>query len=272
MSSIAFLGAGNIAQAIMGGLLGSDGLPDSKNRDHKLFAFDPVDACRNAAADIGATISGSNREAIKQAEVVILCVKPNVVPALVEEEAASLKDKLTISVAAGITTETILGQLGPDAAVVRCMPNTPALVKTGMTALFATPGVTDTQKDLAQDILSAVGETLWVQEESALDAVTAVSGSGPAYFFLIMEAMIAAAEAEGLGPETARQLVLQTALGASTMAHASTDSPAQLRINVTSPGGTTQAALETFEALGLPDTVRKAVKAARIRSEELSQS
>lgn len=270
MSSIAFLGAGNIAQAIMGGLLGSGGLPG--NEGHKLFAFDPVDACREAASDIGATISGSNREAIEQAEVVMLCVKPSVVPALVEAEAASLKDKLTISVAAGITTKTILGQLGPDAAVVRCMPNTPALVKTGMTALFATSGVSDAQKQLAQGILSAVGETLWVHDESALDAVTAVSGSGPAYFFMMMEAMIAAAEAEGLDPETARQLVLQTALGASTMAHASDESPAQLRINVTSPGGTTQAALETFEALGLPDTVRKAVNAARIRSEELSQS
>ena len=263
MASIAFLGAGNIAQAIMGGLSGDN---------HELYAYDPVPACREAAAAIGAMITENNKEAIEKADVVILCVKPNVVPDLVAEEAASLREKMTISVAAGITTETMLSAIGSGAAVVRCMPNTPALVKTGMTALFATSGVSEPQKDLAQTILSAVGETLWVSDETALDAVTAVSGSGPAYFFLMMEAMIAAAEAEGLDTDTARQLVLQTALGAATMAHSSEDAPSQLRINVTSPGGTTQAALETFESLGLPDMVRKAVNAARVRSEELSQS
>ena len=263
MASIAFLGAGNIAQAIMGGLSGDN---------HELYAYDPVPACREAAAAIGAMITENNKEAIEKADVVILCVKPNVVPDLVAEEAASLREKMTISDAAGITTETMLSAIGSGAAVVRCMPNTPALVKTGMTALFATSGVSEPQKDLAQTILSAVGETLWVSDETALDAVTAVSGSGPAYFFLMMEAMIAAAEAEGLDTDTARQLVLQTALGAATMAHSSEDAPSQLRINVTSPGGTTQAALETFESLGLPDMVRKAVNAARVRSEELSQS
>ncbi len=263
MASIAFLGAGNIAQAIMGGLSGDN---------HELYAYDPVPACREAAAAIGAMITENNKEAIAKADVVILCVKPNIVPDLVAEEAASLREKMTISVAAGITTETMLSAIGSGAAVVRCMPNTPALVKTGMTALFATSGVSEPQKNLAQTILSAVGETLWVSDETALDAVTAVSGSGPAYFFLMMEAMIAAAEAEGLDTDTARQLVLQTALGAATMAHSSEDAPSQLRINVTSPGGTTQAALETFESLGLPDMVRKAVNAARVRSEELSQS
>ncbi len=263
MASIAFLGAGNIAQAIMGGLSAGD---------HTLSAYDPVAACRDAAASIGVNIANSNREAIEQAEVVILCVKPNVVADLVAEESEALKDKLTISVAAGITTQTLLAHLGNQSAVVRCMPNTPALVKTGMTALFATPGVSEAQKELALNILASVGEALWVDKESKLDAVTAVSGSGPAYFFLMMEAMIAAAEAEGLDSETAKQLVLQTALGAATMAQASSESPAQLRINVTSPGGTTQAALETFENLELPTIVRQAVHAARVRSEELSQS
>lgn len=263
MASIAFLGAGNIAQAIMGGL-------DSSG--HQLIAFDPVPACRDAAAALGATITSGNRTAIEKADVVILCVKPNVIADLVTGEANVLKDCLTISVAAGITTSTLLAPMSPSAAVVRCMPNTPALVKTGMTALFATEGVSEAQRALAEDILSSVGETIWVEEESALDAVTAVSGSGPAYFFLLMEAMIDAAKAEGLPPETARQLVLQTALGAATMAHSSSDAPDQLRINVTSPGGTTQAALETFEKLGLPDTVSRAVHAARVRSEELSQS
>ncbi|MBO6566749.1 MAG: pyrroline-5-carboxylate reductase [Pseudomonadales bacterium] len=263
MASIAFLGAGNIAQAIMGGLSGDN---------HELYAYDPVPACRDAAAAIGATITENNKDAIEQADVVILCVKPNVVPDLLVEEAASLREKMTISVAAGITTQTMLSAIGDSAAVVRCMPNTPALVKAGMTALFATPGVSGSQRDLAQTILSAVGKTLWVTDENALDAVTAISGSGPAYFFLMMESMIAAAEAEGLDADTSRQLVIQTALGAANMAHSSDDEPAQLRINVTSPGGTTQAALETFESLGLPDIVRKAVNAARVRSEELSQS
>ena len=263
MPSIAFLGAGNIAQAIMGGLVAGD---------HKLHAFDPARACREAALNLGASIAESNRQAAEKAEVVILCVKPNVVAGLVAEEKAALKDKLTISVAAGITTQTLLASLGADAAVVRCMPNTPALVKTGMTALFATSGVTPEQQSVAQGILSAVGETLWVDHEGALDAVTAVSGSGPAYFFLMMEAMIAAAEAEGLDSATAKHLVLQTALGASIMAGSSPDSPAQLRARVTSPGGTTQAALEKFNELDLPEIVKAAVHAARVRSEELSKS
>lgn len=263
MASIAFLGAGNIAQAIMGGLSAGN---------HQLFAFDPVEACRDAASALGVSITENNREAIEQAEVVILCVKPNVIAELVSDESSALNSRLTISVAAGINTSTLLTSLGASAAIVRCMPNTPALVKTGMTGLFATAGVSKAQRSMAEDILSAVGETLWVDDERALDAVTAVSGSGPAYFFLLMESMIEAAEAEGLDPKTARQLVLQTALGAATMAHSSADAPDQLRRNVTSPGGTTQAALETFEKLGLPDSVRKAVHAARIRAEELSQS
>ena len=263
MPSIAFLGAGNIAQAIMGGL--AEG-------DHELHAFDPAPACCNAARNLGASIAADNRQAAEQAEVIILCVKPDVVAGLVAEEKATLRGKLTISVAAGVTTGTLLASLGADAALVRCMPNTPALVNAGMTALFATPGVMQPQKALAEGILAAVGDTLWVDQEDALDAVTAVSGSGPAYFFLMMEAMIDAAEAEGLDAKTAKHLVLQTALGASTMARFSPDSPSRLRTRVTSPGGTTQAALEKFRELNLPEIVKAAVHAAKVRSEELSKS
>ncbi len=262
MSSIAFLGAGNIAQAIMGGL--------AQENDH-LVAYDPVPECCDKAAAMGVQIASSIEDAVSRAEVVMLCVKPNVVAGLLTESTKMLSGKLIISVAAGITTTTMLAALGSNAAIVRCMPNTPALLRAGITGLFATTNVSAEQRHKADTILKGVGDTLWVSEETSLDIVTAVSGSGPAYFFLMIEALINAGVKEGLDRDTATQLALQTALGTAMMAKQSDETPEALRKNVTSPGGTTQAAIESFESGGLRSLVDNAVHAARVRSVELSK-
>ena len=264
MTTIAFLGAGNIAQAIMGGLI-DDGFEPGA-----IIACDPVPACQEKARDLGVSVADANDVAIAAADIILLCVKPNVVLTLLSEIKVSLANKMLISVAAGITIPSMTDRLPKGTAIVRCMPNTPALVGTGMTALYANADVSTSQRDSALSILSAVGQAIWVDDESTLDAVTAVSGSGPAYFFLLMEAMIDAAVKEGLSPPVAEQLVLQTALGAARMAIESPDGPATLRKQVTSPGGTTQAAIEDFQASGFAGIVAGAVSAARIRSEELS--
>ena len=220
----------------------------------------------------GVAIASSNTDAISKADIVMLCVKPDVVLDLLDEISTSSQGKLFISVAAGITTANMLSRLPEATALVRCMPNTPALVKTGMTALFASPAVTAEQRASATSVLTSVGESLWVDTEAELDIVTAVSGSGPAYFFLMMESMINAGVAEGLSTEVSTQLVLQTALGAAVMAKQSASDAGTLRKQVTSPGGTTQAAIEHFQSVKFEDAVRGAVNAARTRAVELSKN
>ena len=262
MSKIAFLGLGNIANAIIGGLISDT---------QKIIAFDPIEECRERARDLGVEITVNNKEAVSQADIVILCVKPDIVLDLLDEISIASPGKLFISVAAGVTTHNIQDRLSEKISVVRCMPNTPALVKTGMTALFATPSVTTVQKTLASKIMSAIGECLWVDNESALDAVTAISGSGPAYFFLMIESLISAGIEEGLAPEVASQLVLQTALGAAVMAKGSKLDPGALRKQVTSPGGTTHAAIKHFQSARFEENVKRAVQAAKARSIELSR-
>ena len=182
------------------------------------------------------------------------------------------KNSLIVSIAAGISQQSLNEWLGADTAIVRCMPNTPALVLTGATALHANAKVSAEQRSLAENIMRSVGIALWVKEESELDAVTAVSGSGPAYYFLLMEAMEKTAIELGLTEETARLLVQQTALGAAKIALESSESPEQLRKRVTSPGGTTQQAISTFEQGGFTELVSKALHAARDRSIEMSKS
>ncbi len=201
----------------------------------------------------------------------MLAVKPQVMgdACAALREIIEQRQPLIISIAAGVTVANLREWLG-EAPVVRCMPNTPSLVQAGATGLYAAPDVSAEQKEMAGQILGAVGLTFWFESESELDAVTAVSGSGPAYFFLLMEALIDAAKAQGLSAATARQLVLQTAWGASQLAIASEDGPDVLRQRVTSPGGTTAAALQVFEEAGLREQVQAAVAAARERSEQLS--
>lgn len=263
MTKLAFMGAGNMAQAIIGGLI------DNGSNPADIWASDPMESQLNELNSRGVNTTTDNLSAASNADVIIISVKPDIVESLAKEIASITSDKLFISVAAGTTTGSLTSWL-ENPAVVRCMPNTPSLVGKGMTGLFASNSVNNEQRQTANTILSAIGETLWFDEESSLDAVTAISGSGPAYFFYVIEVMQLAAEAEGLSLSTSRQLVLQTALGAAEMALQSSHSAGELRKKVTSPGGTTAAALTILEERGLETIFADAVSAARKRSEELS--
>lgn len=262
--AITFIGAGNIARAILGGLL--EGGYDAA----AIRAVDPS-AEQRALLPTGVRVFDSPAGVVADAAAVILCVKPNLVPRVVADLADDLDSTLIISVAAGVTVASIETAVGGRAApVIRCMPNTPALVGVGMTGLYASAVVTSDQRDLADHIMSAIGKTKWFDNEADLNAVTAVSGSGPAYFFLVMEALETAGCKLGLDEETARTLVLQTALGAATMAAGSPDSPGTLRRNVTSPGGTTEAAINTLIGADLEAIFEQALTAARDRAVALS--
>jgi pyrroline-5-carboxylate reductase len=205
--------------------------------------------------------------------VIVLGVKPHMMGDLVQSIAPAVdtRRQLIVSVAAGILASSIETWLGQKAPIVRCMPNTPSLVGQGAAGLFATGGVSDAQKQTASIIMQSVGLALWVETEADIDAVTAVSGSGPAYYFLMMEAMIAGAEELGLSNEIAKKLVLQTATGAAQMAQQSNQTPSQLREAVTSPKGTTEQALNTFNNGGFNQLCSQAMAAAHHRSKELAQ-
>lgn len=268
-SRIAFIGGGNMARSIIGGLVADGHPPD------RLSAADPSAQQRQRLeADFGITTSGDNDVLARAADVVVLAVKPQVMPDIARDLAPAIAaaTPLVVSVAAGIRQDALARWLDYGGPVVRCMPNTPALIQCGMSALHANPAVTAEQRELATMLLSATGSVVWVEEESQLDVVTGISGSGPAYYFAFMEAMERAALARGLPPETARQLVLGTALGAARMANEAGEDPATLRANVTSKGGTTAAALEAFEQGGLDALVDRAVDAARKRSIELGDA
>lgn len=265
---IAFIGAGNMASALIGGLIADGTAKDS------IIASDPNTDQRSHLHDsYGICTVDNNAEAISDADVVVLAVKPQLLQQVCNELSSHLKDKhcLIVSIAAGIRCSTMSKWLNSDLPIVRCMPNTPAMLQVGATGLYATDNVSNEQRDQAERILRAVGITLWVNEEADIDSVTAVSGSGPAYYFLMMEAMQAAAEKLGLPAETAKLLTLQTALGAARMALESQDDPATLRQKVTSPGGTTEQAILTFEENGLRDIFEQAMTAARDRSISLSE-
>ena len=217
-------------------------------------------------------INADNLSAVNAADVIVLAVKPQVLKSVCENIQSITKQNqpLFISIAAGIRSTDIDRWLGSNNAIVRCMPNTPALIQAGATGLFANPNTSQAQADIAEQILSAAGLTIWVNEEAQLDAVTAVSGSGPAYFFLFLEAMQAAGKSLGLDENTAAMLAKQTALGAARMAIEGDDSPAALREKVTSKGGTTAAALTSFENNNFTQIVQQALSAARNRATELA--
>ncbi|WP_405241675.1 pyrroline-5-carboxylate reductase [Lentisalinibacter salinarum] len=264
---IGFIGGGNMATAIMRGLL-------AKGVDAERIAVaDPSEERRDALAALlpGGRVSADNRDVAAAADVLVLAVKPqvmaDVLPPLAETVQASAP--LVVSIAAGIRSDDIDAWLGGGLAVVRCMPNQPALVGQGMTVLYANrralPG-----RDRADDVLSAAGPTLWVDEESMIDAATAISGSGPAYFFYLLEAIIATAVEFGFTPEQARRLAVQTAKGAAATAESEADEPAVLRERVTSPGGTTAAAFAVLEDVDVRAIFRRAIHAARRRAAELA--
>lgn len=266
--TIGFIGGGNMATSLISGLIASGHAPA------QIWVSDANPATLQRHADqLRVNVSDSNATVVEASDVVVIAVKPQILREVMQPLAAVIQQRqpLLVSVAAGINQHSLSRWLGESVAIVRCMPNTPALVLTGATGLHANANVSDQQKDLAENILRAVGLALWVADESQLDAVTAVSGSGPAYFFLLMEAMENAAIELGLDEHSARLLIQQTALGAAKIALESAESPTILRERVTSPGGTTQKAIETFQSNGFTELVSKALHAARDRSIEMSK-
>lgn len=264
---LCFIGAGNMARSLIGGLL-ADRCPADQIR-----ASDPDANQRDYIRQrFGIEVFENNAEAIAGAHVVVLAVKPQILRDVATAIAPLLDagNPLVISIAAGVRAADLDRWLGGNRPVVRCMPNTPALVQSGATALYATPAVNDAQRNLAESILRAVGLTLWVDDEAQMDAVTALSGSGPAYFFLMIEAMQQAGADLGLPADTARLLAIQTAFGAARMALESEDEPGQLRERVTSPGGTTERALAALEEGGYRELIASAMRAAQARSCELA--
>ena len=265
--AVAFIGGGNMARSLIGGMVSRGADPAT------IHVAEPVDALRGALArDFGVQVHVDAAEAAGRAATWVFAVKPQVMRRVCEALAdrARAARPLAVSIAAGITAGQLSAWLGGDAAVVRAMPNTPALLGAGVTGLHANDAVDAGGRARAQALLASAGETVWIGDEALMDAVTAVSGSGPAYVFLLAEAMEDAARAQGLPADAARILVQQTILGAARMLTASDDAPEELRRRVTSPGGTTHAAIETFEAGGLRALVAAAIDAAAVRGRELS--
>ena len=265
---IVFIGAGNMAGALIGGLIADGMAPD------RILAADPsAEKCAALSAATGIRTLSDNVAAAANAGTLVLAVKPQVLAKVARELATTVQDRrpLVISIAAGIRCDSLQSWLGGGAALVRAMPNTPALVQSGATALYATPGVSGRQREQAESLLRAVGITCWLEDESLMDAVTALSGSGPAYFFQVMEALENGARAMGIDQATAHLLTLQTALGAARMALESSEPPGILRERVTSPGGTTEKALGVLRDGGLEALLTRALDAARARSVELSR-
>lgn len=265
--AIAFIGGGNMARSLIGGLIAAGTTPAT------IRVADPNAASRDAlAADFDVATFDTASAAVEGASTWLFAVKPQVMRTVCASlvDAAQATRPLAVSIAAGITSAQLERWLGGGIAVVRTMPNTPALLGAGVTGLFANAQVGEAGRQLAQALLASAGRTVWIDDEARMDAVTGVSGSGPAYVFLLAEAMEAAAEAEGLPADAARTLVQQTILGAARMLAESGEPPAELRRRVTSPNGTTQAAVETFQAGGFEALVAKAVHAATVRGGELS--
>jgi len=270
MSTICFIGGGNMATSLIGGLIAQGHPADS------ISVSDPNESQReqltqkysiNAFAECGPAMAG--------ADIVVLAVKPQVMKVVALSIAAAItadtKQPLFVSIAAGINLFSLQSWLGQEQAIVRCMPNTPSLIQLGASGLYANDHTSIVQKNLAETVLKAAGIVQWVQSEAEIDAVTAVSGSGPAYYFLLMEAMIDAGIELGLSRETASELTIQTAIGAAQMAKESDVDTAELRRRVTSPGGTTEQAINTFESAHLRDIVKAALNAANHRSGELAE-
>ena len=266
--SVSFIGAGNMARAILGGLVANGYDPE------KIWASAPEDShLQGLRNDFGIYTTTDNRHCASQADILILAVKPQVMAEACKDIISVVQNTrpLAVSIAAGLDTATIAEWLGGEVPVARCMPNTPSLVGQGAAALYATESVNETQRTAVTNIFDSTGLAVWLEDENLMHAVTALSGSGPAYCFMLLESMENAATEAGLPPETARQLAIQTMGGAAKMAAESDDDPAQLRRNVMSPGGTTEQAIETFESGGLRELVSKAYNAAKKRSAELSE-
>jgi len=267
-NQITFIGAGNMASAIIGGLIDSGVAPST------ITATAPNDSELAAIKQrLGINTDTDNNAAVAEADVVVLAVKPQIMRNVCEalRDSVQRQKPLVISIAAGLDADTIDQWLGGQNAMVRCMPNTPSLVGYGASGLYANANVSDAQRDVATQLMEAVGIVEWVEEEALLDAVTAVSGSAPAYFFLMFEAMEEAAVKLGLPAATARRLAIQTALGAATMAQQSDKDPATLKQNVMSPGGTTERAIQHMEEAQLRTTIADAMQACADRAQAMAK-
>jgi pyrroline-5-carboxylate reductase len=263
--NITFIGGGNMATALIAGL--------QKARPGRLNikVADPSEEAQKRMREYDIETFSQGSAATRDADVVVLAVKPQIMPVVLRDLAPVIEDgQLVLSIAAGTTIAGIQAALGDDCAVIRSMPNTPALIGHGVSGLFASANCKSHHREQAESILRTAGEIVWVAEEALIDVVTAVSGSGPAYFFLMTEALAAAGERLGLEKDDARLLAVRTAEGAGAMMIQSEDEPETLRQRVTSPGGTTQAALESMEMNGFRELVRAAVEAATNRGRELA--
>ncbi|MDX1589090.1 MAG: pyrroline-5-carboxylate reductase [Oleiphilaceae bacterium] len=270
--TLSFIGAGNMARAMIGGLL-ANGHPADR-----IWVSAPEDSHLQAMGrDFGVFYTTDNRYCAEQGDVLVMAVKPNIMAEVCRDVVSVVQNTrpLVVSIAAGLDTATLGRWLGGGVPLVRCMPNTPSLVGQGASALFATPEVSEAQQEQVSTLFEGIGMTLWLEDEEQMHAVTGLSGSGPAYFFLMLEALEEAGVEAGLPAETARRLAIQTMGGAARMAAESEHDPARLKRNVMSPGGTTEQAINTLETGHLRDLVKQAHKAAMSRSrtmqKELSQ-
>ncbi|MBN4080365.1 pyrroline-5-carboxylate reductase [Beggiatoa alba] len=263
--SIGFIGGGNMAHSIIGGLVAD---PASN------LTIQVYDRSEQKLTELvnhfGVTAANSNQVLVDQCDIIVLAVKPQAMKSALSDLNAKQTQAVFLSIAAGLRIESLTKWLHKEVAIIRAMPNTPALVQCGASGLFANKFCSEAQKHDADTIMKAIGIALWVENEDLLDSVTALSGSGPAYFFLVMEAMQAAAENLGLNSETARQLTIQTALGAATLASQSEEEPSMLRQRVTSPGGTTEQAINTFFNKQFIEIFNQAMQAAYARSKQLA--
>ncbi|MEK7223775.1 MAG: pyrroline-5-carboxylate reductase [Pseudomonadota bacterium] len=264
---VGFIGAGNMARSLAGGLLKNGWGKD------QIILSDPEPVQRQAIETVlGIKAFADNSEVAARADLLVLAVKPQILANVSKPLAATLQKKkpLVISIAAGVRIEDIDRWLGGGLAIVRAMPNTAALIGSGASGLYANDRVDDGMRNQAESILRAVGVTVWLEDEYLMDVVTALSGSGPAYFFLVMEALEQAAIESGLDPKQARLLTLETAFGAAKMALEGHEEPAQLRRRVTSPGGTTEQAVKILEEGGLRGLFKNAMQAAGDRARAIA--
>jgi pyrroline-5-carboxylate reductase len=266
---LACIGGGNMARALIAGWLRAGRDPASVR-----VAEPHAETARRLAAEFGVPVFAAAADACAEADTWLFAVKPQVLREVAQALAprARARPPRVVSIAAGITTAQLGGWLGGIPDVVRAMPNTPALLGAGISGLFARADVGSAARAEAESLLAAVGSCVWVPDEALMDAVTAVSGSGPAYVFLLAEALQAAGEREGLDPATSRALAIATLAGAARMLQHDDTPAVELRRRVTSPGGTTQAALEVFMARAWPEIVAEAVHAARLRGAALSRA
>jgi pyrroline-5-carboxylate reductase len=265
IDNITFIGGGNMASAIIQGLLARGVARE------KIDVVEPLaDARARLKSSFGVQVHEEPGTWMNRAGVVVWAVKPQMFQQAAQQSRAFAGAALHLSVAAGIPSSSIVNWLR-TARVVRAMPNTPALIGKGITALFAGPVITPQQRETIEQIISTTGELLWVEREDLLDAVTAISGSGPAYVYYFMEAMTSSAEAMGLTPAQAHQLTVSTFIGASELARASTEPPETLRQRVTSKGGTTHAAISSMEASGIGPAFQRALQAARDRAQAMGR-